>query len=232
MHAQVTLEFDFIQKTGTERRAVAIHSVIVGGWTGRDKEALAHHVEELQKLGVAPPVRTPLFYRVGVSRLTQAQAIEVIGTGSSGEVEYVLLQVEDRLWIGVASDHTDRHVERMGITVAKQLCDKPVAGALWPLDEVEPHWDWLLLRSHVVENGETRLYQEDRVATLLSPRELLARFADEGQAFGSGMLMFGGTCTAIGGVRHAPAFSFELVDSVLERAIRHSYSIQALPIEG
>lgn len=232
MRAQVTLEFDFIQKTGTERRAVAIHSAIVGGWTGRDKEALAHHVEELQKLGVAPPVRTPLFYRVGVSRLTQAQAIEVIGSGSSGEVEYVLLQIDGRLWIGVASDHTDRHVERMGITVAKQLCDKPVASALWPLDEVQAHWDRLVLRSHVVENGETRLYQEGGVAALLSPRELLARFADEGQAFGSGMLMFGGTCPAIGGVRHAPAFRFELADPVLGRAIGHSYAVQTLPIEG
>ena len=134
MRPLMTLEFDFIQKTGTKRRTVAVHSAIVGGWTGRDKEALAHHVEELQKLGVAPPARTPLFYRVGVSRLTQAQAIEVIGTGSSGEVEYVMLNVEGRLWIGVASDHTDRHVEHMGITVAKQLCDKPVAGVLWPLD--------------------------------------------------------------------------------------------------
>ncbi|MBB1653265.1 DUF2848 domain-containing protein [Delftia sp. UME58] len=228
----MTLEFDFIQKTGTKRRTVAVHSAIVGGWTGRDKEALAHHVEELQKLGVAPPARTPLFYRVGVSRLTQAQAIEVIGTGSSGEVEYVMLNVEGRLWIGVASDHTDRHVEHMGITVAKQLCDKPVAGVLWPLDEVESHWDKLILRSHIVESGETKLYQEGTVSSLLSPRELLVRFAEEGQIFGDGMLMFGGTCATIGGVRYSPQFSFQIIDPLLDRIITHCYTVHPLPIEG
>jgi hypothetical protein len=44
--------------------------------------------------------------------------------------------------------------------------------------------------------------------------------------------MVGGTCGAIGDVRPAPRFSFELVDPVLERAIRHVYDIRTVPIVG
>jgi hypothetical protein len=130
MEAGVTLDFDFMERRGSTRRAVAIRKAVIGGWTGRDKAALQHHIDELVKIGVKAPASTPLYYRVGVSRIVQAEAIEVIGEESSGEVEYVMVKVDGRLWIGAGSDHTDRAVERIGVTVAKQLCDKPVARAL------------------------------------------------------------------------------------------------------
>jgi hypothetical protein len=232
MNAHVILEFDFVQKSGSRRRQVTIRKAVVGGWTGRDKAALHHHIEELAKIGVKPPATTPLFYRVGVSRLVQSKVIEVIGDGSSGEVEYVMLKVDGRIWIGAGSDHTDRVVEHMGITVAKQLCDKPVARTLWPFDEVEQHWDRLVLRSHIQEDDQTKLYQEGPVASLLSPRELLANYVDGDGDLEEGTLMFGGTCGAIGGVRYAPQFSLELVDPVLDRAIRHIYDVCPVPIVG
>jgi hypothetical protein len=230
--AHVRLEFDFIEKARTTRRAVLIGKAVVGGWTGRDQAALRHHIEELAKIGVKPPAATPLFYRVGVSRLVQSEAIEAIGEGSSGEVEYVMLKVDGRTWIGAGSDHTDRAVEHMGITIAKQLCDKPVARAVWPFDEVEGHWDRLVLRSHIEEGGAAILYQEGGVASLLSPRELLARYDEGGGDLEEGALMFGGTCAAIGGVRYSPRFRFELVDPVLNRKIEHAYAVQPVPIRG
>jgi Protein of unknown function (DUF2848) len=232
MDAGVTLIFDFVEKRGSTRRAVSIRKAVIGGWTGRDKAALQHHIDELAKIGVKPPATTPLFYRVGVSRIVQAEAIEVIGEESSGEVEYVMVNVDGRLWIGAGSDHTDRAVERIGVTVAKQLCDKSVAGTLWPLDEIDSHWDELALRSHIMENGEMRPYQEGLVGSLLSPRELLSLYRDERNDLEEGALMFGGTCAAIGGVRSASRFSFELVDPVLGRAIRHAYDIRTVPIVG
>jgi Protein of unknown function (DUF2848) len=42
---------------------------------------------------------------------------------------------------------------RRTATVSKQMCDKPVAPVFWTFDDVAPHWDRLLLRAHVVENG-------------------------------------------------------------------------------
>ncbi len=232
MPAQVTFDATFVTLDGTSRHPVTITKAVVGGWTGRDKAALQHHIDELARIGVTPPATTPLFYRVGVSRLTVADAIEVIGDGSSGEVEYVLLMLDGRLWVGAGSDHTDRVVEHMGITVAKQLCDKPVATTFWPLAEVEGHWAELGLRSFIDEGGARVLYQDGRVASLLSPAELLAEYRKAGNEMQDGTLMFGGTCGAIGAVRYAPRFELELVDPVLNRRISHGYHVVPVPIMG
>ena len=44
--------------------------------------------------------------------------------------------------------------------------------------------------------------------------------------------MFSGTLPAIGGLRPAQRFAFELEDPVLGRRLRHEYSIHTLPIVG
>jgi hypothetical protein len=44
--------------------------------------------------------------------------------------------------------------------------------------------------------------------------------------------MFGGTFAAIGGIRPAARFEFELEDPVLNRSIRHAYDVIALPVLG
>ena len=53
--------------------------LVMAGWTGRDEAALRHHIEELEALGVAPPSKTPLFYRVDPTLLVAgAEAITVV----------------------------------------------------------------------------------------------------------------------------------------------------------
>ena len=79
----------------------------------------------------------------------------------------MLLQHAGRLWVGTGSDHTDREVEKYGVTVSKQMCDKPIAPAFWPFDDVAPHWDRLMLRAHVVEGGKRVLYQEGAVTAMM-----------------------------------------------------------------
>ena len=232
MPSYIKINAKFTSKSKKKTEEIVINRAIVGGWTGRDKGALQHHIDELAKIGVKAPEKTPMFYRVGVSRLTTADAIEVIGDGSSGEVEYVLIQRENRIWVGAASDHTDRVYEHMGITVAKQLCDKPIATEFWPLDEVEGHWDQIKIRSYIQEGGDEVLYQDGNVAGLLSPQELLEHLREEGDNLGEGDLLFGGTCGAIGDVRYSPAFRMELIDPVLQREIHHSYEVIPVPIRG
>jgi Protein of unknown function (DUF2848) len=107
--------------------------------------------------------------------------IEAVGETSGGEAEFVLLRHAGRLWVGAGSDHTDREVEKYGVTVSKQLCEKPIAPVLWPYDEEAEHWDRLILRSHVLASGKSVLYQEGSVAALLHPLDLMERqsaFAD------------------------------------------------------
>ena len=151
---------------------VRVEHLVIAGWTGRDKRAVEEHIRELEALGVKRPATTPIFYRAAVSRLTLADSIEAIGTHSSGEAELVLLQSRGRLWVGAGSDHTDREVETYGVTVSKQMCDKPIAAQFWAFDDVKVHWDSLQLRSRIEENGEQVVYQDGVAAAFLEPREL------------------------------------------------------------
>ena len=212
-------------------RPVAVRQAVIAGWTGRDPVAVEKHIAELEAIGVKRPASTPIFYRVSAARLTTDETIEAVGAQSSGEVEYVIVQAEGRLWVGVGSDHTDREVETYGVTVSKQMCDKPIAPRFWPHDEVAGHWDRLILRSHIVEAGQRVLYQEGSVAAMMMPAALMIRYAANGR-LPEGTLMFCGTLAVKGGIRPADRFEFEIEDPVLGRTIRHGYSIEPLPILG
>lgn len=224
-------ELTFTLHAGGESRTetLAIRHAVIAGWTGRDKVALEKHIVELEELGVARPASTPIYYRVAAARFTTASEIESTGAESSGEVEFMILQADGRRWLGVGSDHTDRKVETYGITVSKQMCDKPVAATLWALDEVLPHWDSLLIRSYAVIDGARVLYQQGSVAAMLPPEEIIAGYEP---GFSDGTAMFCGTLAAIGGIRPAERFEFEIEDPVLGRTIRHGYDVTVLPIAG
>lgn len=212
-----------------ETVAVAVETLVIAGWTGRDAAAIEHHIAELAALGVKRPSTVPLYYRVAASLLTQAERVEVLGAQSSGEAEPILIATADRLWVSVASDHTDREVESYSVAVSKQLCPKPCARGAWRYEEVAPHWDRLMLRSFVVEDGRRTLYQEGALAAIRPPRGLIEGFAGS-KHLPAGTAMLCGTLVAKGGVRPAPRFEMELEDPVLGRAIRHGYDIVALPV--
>jgi hypothetical protein len=237
--ARQTLSLTLQNNGAAMARAVGIDDAIVAGWTGRDAAAVEKHITELEALGVKRPVMTPIFYRVAAARLTTATEIEVVGTHSGGEVEFVLLQHGGRMWVGAGSDHTDREVEAYGVTVSKQMCDKPVAPVFWAFDDVAPHWDRLTLRAHVIENGERKIYQEGSVATMLKPLDLIGRCSLPSERVKEGSrqlpentLMFCSTLAARGGVRPTERFEFEIEDPVLGRAIAHGYSVRILPVLG
>ena len=211
--------------------AVPVQQAVIAGWTGRDPVAVEKHIAELEAIGVKRPASTPIFYRVSAARLTTDESIEAAGTASSGEIEFVLLQTGGRLWVGVGSDHTDREVETYGVTVSKQMCDKPVAPVFWPHDEVADHWDKLILRSHIDEGGRRVVYQEGSVATMLAPQSLIVRYGSSGR-LPDGTLMFCGTLAVKGGIRPSERFDFEIVDPVRGRKIQHGYRIETLPVLG
>ena len=209
-----------------------IQHLVIAGWTGRDAAAVEHHIAELEKLGVKRPKTTPIFYRVAASLLTTAGAIEVAGSESSGEVEPVLVSRADGLWVTVGSDHTDRRLETVGVTLSKQVCPKPVAPSLWHFSDVSGHWDRLILRSHATIDGKRRLYQEGPVAMLRPPADLMARYLGRDGVLPAGSAMFCGTLGVIGGIAPAERFEIELEDPVLARRISHAYAVKPLPVEG
>lgn len=230
MTATNSLTFSLVTASGTGERRIDITEAVIAGWTGRDPEAMEKHIAELAEMGVERPATTPIFYRVGAARLTTADEIQAAGGESSGEVEFVLIQDRDTLLVGVGSDHTDRKVETYSITVSKQMCDKPLAPVLWPFAEVAGHWDRLVLRSHVVDGADRVLYQEGPVAGMLPPLDLIGRYTDGRTGLDDGTAMFCGTLAAVGGIRPAGRFEFELEDPVLGRRIAHGYDIRVLPV--
>lgn len=223
------LSFTRHSAAGSDHIALTPDSLVIAGWAARDEAAVRHHIEELAAIGVPPPSSVPVYYRAAAANLTQAEVLEVLGPDSSGEVEPVLLSLADGLWVGLGSDHTDRKAEAIGIALSKQMCGKPVGRELWRLEEIEPHWDCLVLRATATIDDEAVLYQEGSLAALRHPRDLLAR-RPGGPGLPPGTLMFCGTLGAIGGIRPSSHFAMELHDPVLGRSLRHAYRVVELPV--
>ncbi len=216
---------------GSETKDVSITKAIVAGWTGRDRVALEKHIVELEELGVARPTSTPIYYRVAATRVSDAATIQTTGVASSGEVEFVLAQWGGDMWVGVGSDHTDREVETYNVTVSKQMCEKPVAREFWRFADVAAHWDQIVMRSWIEENGARVLYQEGSVVAMLDPLTLIEGYEGK-SALDDGAIMLCGTFAAKGGIRPSDRFEFEIHDPVLGRTIRHAYTLDKLPVLG
>jgi Protein of unknown function (DUF2848) len=223
------LRFNCHSESGVRAVDATIHTLVIAGWAGRDEKALRHHIEELAAIGVPRPSSVPVFYRGSASLLTQADQLDVLGPDSSGEVEPVIVALEDGLWLGVGSDHTDRKAETFGIALSKQMCGKPVSRDLWRLDAVIDRWDTLVMRSHATIDGKSTLYQEGTLANLRPPSDLIGKWTSQG-ALKPGTIMFGGTLGAIGGIRSASHFAMEICDPTTGQTLRQDYDIAVLPV--
>src|SRR5258706_16458621 len=79
-------------------RRIEITTLVIAGWTGRDKAAVEHHIAELAAIGVKRPRSTPCFYRLGADLLPAAprrggvrekpgRGVGLVLVGESGGVE-------------------------------------------------------------------------------------------------------------------------------------------------
>lgn len=226
---QKSLNLQFVSKGGATSRLVTVRDLVIAGWTGRDVAKVQEHIEELAHLGVNPPPSVPCYYRVSLDLVTTDPQLQVLGADSSGEAEPVLMSLDDGLWVGLGSDHTDRVVEAYSVNVSKQICQKPLADTLWPFAEVAPHWDQLILRSYIFETGAWTLYQEGTLASIRTPQDIMARYdASKDGTIPVGTVMLCGTLAAKGGIRPSTGWRVELEDPVLKRTISHSYHLTPL----
>jgi hypothetical protein len=216
---------------GAEAVELQPKQLVIAGWTGRDRAAIDHHIEELAAIGVPRPSAVPLYYRVAVSLLTQAPQIEVLGTGSSGEVEPVLVRAQGRWWLTVGSDHTDREAERAGVALSKQLCAKPIATQAWAWDDVAARADAIVLRSEIFEGGSWVRYQDGHLRSIRPLEQLTAGLPADAPVV-DGLVLFCGTLGALPdssgrGVRPAARMRLLLIDG--ERTLTHEYTTTQLP---
>lgn len=205
-----------------------IGHLVVAGWTGRDRAAVQHHIEELAALGVRAPSATPLYYRASASLLTTAQVIQVVGESTSGEVEPLVVQAGGRRWLGLGSDHTDRALEAHSVALSKQICAKPCATALWPWESVADRLDELQLESWIDEGRGWVAYQQGTLASILPLSQLIEGSGLDRLAASGGAAMMCGTLGAKGGVRPATRFRMRMTDPATELRIAHEYATKVL----
>ncbi len=226
------MKLELVLESKQERRQLTFNysRMINAGYVGKNQEEVRRHIEELAAKGIPGPKSIPVLFPVVCHALTTDSVIEVYGSETSGEVEYVLCVVsEDEVYVGLGSDHTDRHLEETDIPRAKQICPNLMGRTVWPLEEVENHWDDLLITANVGKAGEDTLYQEGRLGLLLNPAELISFVKSKIPGPLENLIIFSGTMgTLTGEFIFGQKFSAKLIDEKLNRRLEISYDIRSL----
>jgi hypothetical protein len=224
--------FHFIveEKTGKREISYEANGAVLCGYTGRDQAAVRKHIEELAKEGVEPPPFVPTQYPKPPWGLTQSESIQVEGRETSGEVEFFLLVDENNnIFVGLASDHTDRELERIDIRKSKQVCPTILSKTLWYYGDAKETWDQIQIRSWAIKDGQKNIYQESTLGSILPPEELIRLVQLQLNAGFGGILIFSGTPPLLSGeMVFADRFEAELVDTSLNRKITIEYDIHKL----
>ncbi len=226
------MKLELVLESKQERRELTFryNRMVNAGYVGKNQEEVRRHIEELAAKGIPGPKSIPVLYPVVCNVLSLDPAIEVYGNETSGEVEYVLCVVtEDEIYVGLGSDHTDRHLEEIDIPRAKQICPNLMGRTVWPLKEVESHWDDLLMNANVVKDGKDSLYQEGRLGLLLNPVELMSFVKSKIASPLENLIIFSGTMGMLAGeFIFSQKFSAKLIDEKLNRRLEISYDIKPL----
>ena len=204
--------------------------MINAGYVGRNQDEVLRHIAELAEKGIPAPKTTPILIPVFSNMLSSGSDIEVFGHKTSGEAEYVLfVKDENEIYVGLGSDHTDRHLEEVDIPRSKQICPNVICSDVWLLSDVAAHWDTLVLRSDSTKDGKKTPYQEGRLGLILSPMDLTGFVRSMIQEPLKNMIIFSGTiATLTGEFNFGEQFSAELLDETLGRSLKISYGINVL----
>jgi hypothetical protein len=224
------IDLEVENRQGRRQLAFSYRRMVNAGYVGKNQEEVRRHIEELAAKGIPGPKSIPVLFPVVCHALTTGSEIEVYGSETSGEVEYVLCIVtEDEVYVGLGSDHTDRHLEETDIPRSKQICPNLMSRTVWPLEEVERHWDDLIMSAHVVKGGKDIPYQKGRLGLLMNPAELMTFVKSKIGGPLQHLIIFSGTMGMLTGeFVFGESFSAELVDEKINRRLEISYGVKAL----
>lgn len=219
------MSFELITKNGRVPLRLEYERVFVIGYSGRNMEKTMEHIKELEKnLGVPAPRRIPTIFQCGNYMLSQEKELTFVGEKSCGEVEYVIVLKDGKIYIGVGSDHTDRDLEAASVPKAKQICAKPICPELWDYEEMKDHWDSIQLRSWQTLNGQEVPYQEGTLADILPVDRLLSELNERVGGIDN-CVIFSGTVPVLDGFHYGTNFRYEMVDSQLGRTLGSNYDV-------
>jgi hypothetical protein len=155
-------------------------------------------------------------------------------------------------YISVGSDHNDRSLGELWTPMlgkvfdsakTKQMVPALVARDGWLYQDIEDHWDEIILRSFVTFSDQLISYQEFCLGALLDLNHHLQSspwIAQEGTVLlgGSGAFVpelpvsLFQTQSNLEGVVFPSDFHMEMHDPVLGRTIKHSYEVRSLEEPG
>lgn len=211
-----------------------VEKMVNAGFTGRDQAEVRHHLDELAAKGIEVPAETPVLYPVIPTALTSNSAIEVYGQETSGEIEYILfIKNADEIYVGIGSDHTDRKLEELDIPRAKQITPNVFSPLVWPLNDVQAHWDELVMSCTVQKDGRSLVYQKGGLGLLMSPKELMDLIGGKIEGNLDNTVIYSGTVKMeTEDFIFADRFEGRLEDPVRKRTIDFGYNIRPLADMG
>jgi len=216
------------EKNSNNQIAFNVHHMFNAGFSGSDQKDVQKHVSELAKLGIPAPNTIPMLFPVSNNLATTSQNIQVQHSHTSGEIEYVLLWGKDDIYITVGSDHTDRLAEKYGIPLSKQVYPNILASSVWPFSDIKDHFDQIEILSWVNQGNSMVIYQKGKLGDLMSPEKWVEHF-NKMNANNTGNVFFSGTIdTKEGTLVFGDRYILELNDPVLNRSIKHEYSVEVL----
>ena len=169
-----------------------IENIYICGYTSSNQQALQDHIDELKKIGVTPPYKTPMLYKKANLSPAVNTGIRVISDDTSGEVEYFLLLQNDKIYLGLASDHTDRGIEKHDVEKSKQVCPVVLSDVVWDYSEIK-EWKSLTLKSWAAQGNEKILYQEASLEIFMKPEEIIDFVKEEIQSDVNNSIILCGT---------------------------------------
>ncbi|MET8352254.1 DUF2848 family protein [Micromonospora sp. NPDC005206] len=196
--------------------------LVVAGYTGRDRQAVQAHIDELAHIGVTPPPRVPMFYELNADLLTTDASVDVAGDKTSGEVEPVLVFHGGRFYLGIGSDHTDRELETQSIAKSKAAAPKPMGAAVVPMVSIEERWDDIVVTCRT----DRQPYQQGRLAAMLTPQQLLGKLEASGTKLTADTVMFCGTLPLLTG-EFVYGTSYEMEMHLPDgQSLTHAYQVK------
>lgn len=198
------------------------------GYAGRNMEKTMEHIKELEEqLGVPAPKKIPTIFECSHELLTQEKNIKFVGNMTSGEVEYIIVVADGKIYIGLGSDHTDRELESISVPKAKQVCPKPIGTEIWDFDDLKDHWEQIKLISYQTINGKEELYQNGTLADILPVEKIVSELRERAGDI-QNTVIYSGTVPLLNGFKYGENFRCMMVDDVLNRTLTLNYNINVI----
>ncbi len=220
---------------------IEVKAVRGAGFTNRDRQAVREMSDGRRQDGKSWTAKELWTYRLSPYLLTIDDSIDVQGPLTGGEVEVVGVFTADGVYIGVGSDQCDREMDSQYLEKPKQMCLHPLSPKVWKLDDVSGHWDDLQLESQV-RVGDTVVDLHRFSMSELVPLETWVDYCDL-RSGPSATIFYCGTGATVPGLDDelerlglsadtahgvGDEFKMRLFDPILDREIRHSFTVNVL----